>query len=382
MVFLLKMEILNSKPTVISKMKFIIIFCVYLFSSSQAISDENINLTQISEGLYEPWGMSFIDDDNLLITEKTGDIVLLDMKDGSKRRIEHELEFYYYGQGGLLDILYHDGYVYVSYSEDRGNGRTSTSIARGVFDKKKINFNNIFRAEPPISSGYHFGSRIVIKDNYLYASVGERGAGMIAQDITNHPGSIIRIHLDGTIPKDNPKFINKPDWLPEVYQIGVRNPQGMDLSSFNNKIYISNHGARGGDFFGEVRFGENYGWKIIGWGGTNYSGTKIGDGSAWKPGFTKPLWTWTPSIAVGNILIYDGEAFPEWKGDVLVTSLKFKTLYKLKFDGDEVQSQDVIFKNRIGRIRDIDMNSKGEIFLINSNSNASLWKFEKIKKEN
>ena len=134
-----------------------------------------------------------------------------------------------------------------------------------------------------------------------------------------------------------------------------------------------------GDFFGEVRFGENYGWKIIGWGGTNYSGTKIGDGSAWKPGFTKPLWTWTPSIAVGNILIYDGKAFPEWKGDVLVTSLKFKTLYKLKFDGDEVQSQDVIFKNRIGRIRDIDMNSKGEIFLINSNSNASLWKFEKIK---
>ena len=109
MVFLLKMGILSSKPTVISKMKFIIIFCVYLFSSSQAISDENINLTQISEGLYEPWGMSFIDDDNLLITEKTGDIVLLDMKDGSKHRIEHELEFYYYGQGGLLDILYHDG---------------------------------------------------------------------------------------------------------------------------------------------------------------------------------------------------------------------------------------------------------------------------------
>ena len=324
--FLLKMEILNSKPTVISKMKFIIIFCVYLFSSSPAISDENINLIQISQGLYEPWGMSFIDDDNLLITEKTGDIVLLDMKDGSKHRIEHELEFYYYGQGGLLDILYHDGYVYVSYSEDRGNGRTSTSIARGVFDKKKINFNNIFRAEPPISSGYHFGSRIVIKDKYLYASVGERGAGMIAQDITNHPGSIIRIHLDGTIPKDNPKFINKPDWLPEVYQIGVRNPQGMDLSSFNNKIYISNHGARGGDFFGEVRYGENYGWKIIGWGGTNYSGTKIGDGNAWEPGFLKPDFIWVPSIGIGGIKFYQGKSFPEWQNSLLIGSLKYEYL--------------------------------------------------------
>ncbi|GIR56395.1 MAG: hypothetical protein CM15mP63_4000 [Gammaproteobacteria bacterium] len=136
MVFLLKMEILNSKPAVISKMKFIIIFCVYLFSSSQAISDENINLIQISEGLYEPWGMSFIDDDNLLITEKTGDIVLLDMKDGSKRRIEHELEFYYYGQGGLLDILYHDGYVYVSYSEDRGMDELLHRL-REVFLKKR-----------------------------------------------------------------------------------------------------------------------------------------------------------------------------------------------------------------------------------------------------
>ena len=120
--------------------------------------------------------------------------------------------------------------MYVSYSEDRGDGKSSTSIARGLYDDTKINFQNIFRAEPPINSGYHFGSRIVIKEGYLYATVGERGGGMIAQDVTNHPGSIIRIHLDGSIPKDNPKFIDKPDWLPEVYQIGVRNPQGMFLS--------------------------------------------------------------------------------------------------------------------------------------------------------
>ncbi len=348
------------------------------FLNNPTLSDENIKLTKLTKQLYEPWGMSFIDDDNLLVTEKTGDIVLIDMISGIKSKIEHELDFYYYGQGGLLDILYHDGYVYVSYSEDRGNGQTSTSIARGIYNKNKIIFKNIFRAEPPISSGYHFGSRIVIKDNHLYASIGERGAGMIAQDITNHPGSIIRIDLDGGIPKDNPKFINRPEWLPEVYQIGVRNPQGMYLSPLNKKIYISNHGAKGGDFFGEVRFAENYGWKIIGWGGTNYSGTTIGDGSAWKPGFTKPLWTWTPSIAVSNILIYDGNVFPEWKGDVLVTSLKYKSLYRLEFDGNKIDKQYLIFKNRIGRIRDIEINSKGEIFLINSNSNASLWKLEKL----
>ncbi len=346
--------------------------------SQPLISNDNYKLSEISTKLSEPWGMTFIDDDNLLITEKTGEIIRIDIKTGEKHYIDHELEFFYYGQGGLLDILYEDGYVYVSYSEDREQGKSSTSIARGLYDDDKIEFKNIFRAEPPISSGYHFGSRIIIKNNLLYASVGERGEGMIAQDITNHPGSIIRIHTDGTIPKDNPKYTTQPEWLPEVYQIGIRNPQGMYLSPIDNKIYISNHGAKGGDFFGEVEYAGNYGWKIIGWGGTNYIGTMIGDGSAWKPGFTKPLWTWTPSIAVSNILIYDGEIYPEWKGDVLVTSLKYKTLYKLNFENNIVLSQDVIFKDLIGRIRDIEVNSKGEIYLINSSSNASLWKLEKL----
>lgn len=345
--------------------------------SETILSNHGIKLSEISSNLNEPWGMTFINDDNLLITEKTGEILRINMKTGEKHSIDHELNFFYYGQGGLLDILYKEGYVYVSYSEDREQGKSSTSIARGLYNEEKIIFENIFRAEPPISGGYHFGSRIVIKDNYLYASIGERGKGMIAQDITNHPGSIIRIHLDGSIPKDNPKFTIKPKWLPEVIQIGIRNPQGMYLSPFDDEVYISNHGAKGGDFFGRVEFGGNYGWKIIGWGGTNYIGTKIGDGSKWKANFTKPLWTWTPSIAPSNILIYDGDLYPEWKGDVLVTSLKYKTLYKLSFKNNEVLSQNIIFEDLIGRIRDIEVNSKGELFLINSNSNASLWKISK-----
>ena len=353
-------------------------FFLIIFFTCPAHSEEQIKLLEISKNLNEPWGMTFIDDNNLLITEKTGEIIRINIETGEKFSIDHELDFFYFGQGGLLDILYKDNYVYVTYSEDRQEGKSSTSIARGLYNDEKIIFKNIFRAEPPISSGYHFGSRIVIKNDHLFASIGERGGGMIAQDVASHPGSIIRIYLDGSVPNDNPKFINRPEWLPEVYQIGIRNPQGMYLSPFNEKVYISNHGAKGGDFFGEVKFGENYGWKIIGWGGTNYIGTSIGDGSAWKPGFTKPIWTWTPSIAVCNILIYNGELYPEWKGDVLVTSLKYKTLYRLKFENNEVKSQHIIFENRIGRLRDIEVNSKGEIFLINANSNASLWKLEKF----
>ena len=139
---------------------------------------------------------------------------MVNIKTKKVNKINHNLNVLEYGQGGLLDIIFKNGVVWVSYTEDRGNYKTSTSIARGEFNSEKIIFKNIFQAEPPIDSPYHFGSRLVIRNNFLFASVGERGQGMIAQDASKHPGSIIRIHLDGSIPKDNPKFIDKNDWLP------------------------------------------------------------------------------------------------------------------------------------------------------------------------
>ena len=277
------------------------------------------------------------------------------------------------GQGGLLDILYKDEFVYVSYSEDRGSGKSSTSITKGKFNYQNINFKNIFRAEPPIKSGYHFGSRLAIKENTIFASSGERGGGMVAQDPSNHIGTIIRVNLDGSIPEDNPKFIDKPDWLPEIYQIGVRNPQGLTYSSFDGKIYASNHGARGGDWFGEIKKGENYGWKILGWGGTNYSGLPIGP--KWKPGFTKAIRYWVPSIATSAITIYKGQEFKSWEGHALITSLKDQSLRKLIFKDLSNVKEDLIFKNKIGRIRDIQVHPKtGKIYFL---SEDSLWLMEK-----
>ena len=278
------------------------------------------------------------------------------------------------GQGGLLDVLFNEKYVYVSYSENRGNWKTSTSVSKGKFNKKNIKFNNIFKAEPPIESGYHFGSRLVIKEKNLYITAGERGQGMIAQDFTKHPGSIIRINLDGSIPKDNPKFKTKKKWLPEIYQIGVRNPQGMALSPFDNKIYLTNHGARGGDWFGIANSGENYGWKILGWGGTNYSGTKIGP--KWKPGFTKAIKYWVPSIAVSALTIYKGDTFKEWNGDALITSLKDQSLRKIKFKENKFINEQLIFKGNIGRIRDIKIQKEtGDIYMLSDN--GELWKMYK-----
>ena len=354
-------------------MKKIFVF-FFILSFSGEVSANQFKLKNIID-LEKPWSASFVSKNEILITEVSGKIKILNLKNKQLKKINHNLNVLEYGQGGLLDILYKNKKVWVVYSENRGDWKTSTSIAVGNFDRDRIKFKNIFQAYPPIDSGYHFGSRLVIKDNYLFASAGERGMGMIAQDPSKHPGSIIRIHLDGTIPKDNPKFEGKDNWLPEIYQIGVRNPQGLSLSPFDDKIYMSNHGARGGDWFGEVKKGENYGWKILGWGGTNYNFTEIGP--KWKPGFTKAIKYWVPSIAISAITIYKGKEFNEWNGHALITSLKDMSLRKLDFKGKNEENVDevILFQNSIGRIRDIKIQPEtGKIIFLSS---SGLWLMEK-----
>ena len=215
---------------------------------------------------------------------------------------------------------------------------------------------------------------MAIKDDYLFASIGERGLGGLVQDPKNHLGSIIRIKLNGKIPKDNPKFTNKPDWLPEIYQIGVRNPQGLTVSTINGKVFVSNHGAKGGDWFGEIKKGENYGWPILGWGGTNYDGSKIGP--KWKKGFTKAIHYWVPSIGVSSLVIYKGKEFKEWNGKALIASLRDQSLRKIKFKDNKFLSEQIIFKGNIGRIRDIKIQKEtGELYMLSDN--GELWRMYK-----
>ena len=343
-------------------MKKIFLFIFIILNFPSVALSENLKFKKIVS-LDKPWGSSFISNDEIIITEKSGKIKIVNISTNEVIQVEHNLNFLEHGQGGLLDILYKDNFIWISYSEKMGNQKTSTSIAIANLNKKKLSFKNIFQSNPPINSGYHFGSRLAIKDNYLFASTGERGKGMIAQDASKHPGSIIRIHLDGSIPKDNPRFEGKSEWLPEIYQIGIRNPQGLTISPYDGKVYISNHGAKGGDWFGEVKKGENYGWKILGWGGKNYSGLPIGP--KWKPGFTKAIQYWVPSIATSEIVIYKGNEFKKWNGHALITSLKDQSLRKLIFDDLSDVKEEIIFKNKIGRIRDIIIHPEnGKIFFL------------------
>ena len=353
--------------------KIVIIFLVYYIQYLDLSSNEP-KLEELVKGLKSPWSFSFITDEDILVTEKSGNLFKINLINKKIEKLTHNLNILVDGQGGLLEVLFKNNEIFVSYSENRGNGKSSTSVAKAQFKNGDLNFKNIFRAEPPINSGYHFGSRLVIKDNFLFVTAGERGRGMIAQDPRKHPGSIIRINLDGSIPKNNPKFENKEKWLPEIYQIGVRNPQGIAISPFNNKIYITNHGAKGGDWFGSIKKGENYGWKILGWGGTNYSGTKIGP--KWKPGFTKAIKYWVPSIAASSMVIYKGNEFKEWNGDALITSLKDQSLRKIKFKNNNFLREDIIFKGIIGRIRDIEIKeTTGSILLLTDQ--GSIWRLRK-----
>ena len=355
---------MNSKQLIIIS-SFYIIFATNVFSFEYKI----IKIASFES----PWGMSFINKNNLLITERKGDIILYNIESKKKTKINHNLNYLVDGQGGLLDILFNKNIVFISYSENRGNGKTSTSIARGTIKNYSITFRNIFRAEPPIKSGYHFGSRMQIRNEYLFSSIGERGKGMIAQDYTKHPGSIIKIHLNGDIPINNPRFINKKNWLPEIYQIGVRNPQGMTLSQFDNEIYITNHGAKGGDWFGKIKKSGNYGWKNLGWGGINYIGTKIGP--AWKEGYEKALHYWVPSIGVSSLVIYKGKEFNQWNGKAIITALKDQSLRVIDFKNKTNIKEKIIFKNKIGRIRDIEVvKDNGKILLLTENA---LWSMHK-----
>ena len=357
-------------------------------------TNQKFKLVKVTENLNYPWGMTFIDKENLLVTEKNGKLLKINIKNGIKKEINHEIQSIKFKnvkkvssqQGGLLDVLYNDGWVYFSYShvfkkenmDDRSSSRfSSTAIARGrLKDNKILNLEVLFIAKPKLISGKHFGSRMVIKDKFLFASFGDRGLGMIAQDPEQHPGSIIRIKTDGSLPSDNPKAKGKKTWLPEIYQIGLRNPQGMTINPNNNNIYFSNHGPRGGDSIGVVSFAGNYGWKKIAWGGTEYIGTKIGK-SALNNIYDDPVKIWVPSIGAGNLTFYNGKTFPDWAGDLLVTATGSKMLIRIDFNNEKIIGKEYILKDEIGRVRDLEVGANGDIYLISDEFNSKLWKITK-----
>lgn len=356
-------------------------------SASAAVTDapppakpSKIKVETFATGLEHPWGMQFLPDGRLLVTERLGRMRIIG-KDGklSAAILDGLPAVAAVGQGGLLDVLLapdyeKSGIIYISYGEPRGDGKNGTTVARARLvpdgDSARLEgLQVIFRQEPAADSGHHFGSRLVwAKDGTLFVTTGERNALRAeAQNPANDIGKIIRINADGSIPADNPKL---PGWAPEVWSIGHRNVQGAALRPDTGQLYTVEHGARGGDELNHPEAGKNYGWPIITY-GIDYSGAKIGVGRE-KPGMEPAVYYWVPSIATSGLTFYTGDLFPEWKGNAFVGGLAGTQVHRLVFNGDDVVAAETLLEDQGKRVRDVRQGPDGALWLLTDDTGEVL----------
>lgn len=332
--------------------------------------DYELRLVEVATGLDHPWGLAFLPSGDMLVTERDPGTIRIVNKDGTIRDpLSGVPEAYTSNQGGMLDVTIDPEFttnnmVYFSFSEP-GESGASTAVGRGVLDQTANvlrNVETIFSQQPKNSGGRHFGSRLVFSPSgHLFITTGDRGQRDRVQDSTINRGQIIRINKDGSIPDDNP-FVGKPGYRPEVWSMGHRNPQGAARHPDTGKLWINEHGARGGDEVNIPEAGKNYGWPVISY-GKHYSGATIGVGKA-KDGMEQPIHYWDPSIAPSGMAFYTGDKFPKWRGNAFVGALKFRLLVRLTLDGEKVVSEER-FLNRLGkRIRAVVDGPDGYLYLL------------------
>lgn len=316
--------------------------------------------------LQVPWGLEVLPDGSILVTEKSGEII--HFKDGKKTQIANVPEVYVRGQGGLLDIKLHpdyenNGWLYISYASSEGDGKGGhTALMRAqIKDNALTSKELLYKASPNTTKGQHFGSRIAFDNSgYLYLSIGERGArDENPQDITRDGGKIYRFFDDGRIPEDNP-FVGTKNAKEAIYSYGHRNPQGLIKHPETGEIWDHEHGPRGGDEINIVKPGKNYGWPIITY-GINYSGTPITDKTE-MAGMEQPIHYWLPSIAPSGMAFMSSDKYGDWKGSLLVGSLKYQYLERLVMDGNKVVDRQKLMDG-IGRVRDIKEGPDGLIYV-------------------
>ena len=331
----------------------------------------------VTRGLSHPWSLAFLPDGRMLVSERSGDLRLIDA-DGrlDPTPIVGLPLIRQIGQGGLLDVVLHPQFdnnrlLYFSYAEP-GKGGYGTTVARGRLEKHRLSqVEIIYRMARKTGSKRHFGSRLVFDpDGYLFITQGDRGDRPRAQDLKDHAGSLIRIHDDGRIPEDNP-FVGHKGAQPEIYSYGHRNMQGAALYPGSGRLWIHEHGPQGGDEINIPVAGRNYGWPIITYGANYGTGTKIGEGTH-KPGMEQPIHHWTPSIAPSGMAFYTGDRFKNWKGDLFVGSLKFQLLVRLELDGDKVTHEERMLRGELGRIRDVRQGPDGLIYLLTDANDGML----------
>ena len=337
------------------------------------------HLVKVVDGLEHPWGLAFLPDGRMLVTERPGRLRIV--ADGwlVPEPVAGVPEVWDDGQGGLLDVALHPGFaenglIYLSYASPDDDNDAATAVARGRLVGARLeDVEEIYVALPRDDGGRHFGSRLLFADGYLFVTAGERGEPDRAQDVGDPAGSVIRLLDDGGVPEDNP-FVGTADARPELYSIGHRNPQGMAREAATGRIYAVEHGPKGGDELNLIEPGMNYGWPVITY-GKSYMGFKIGEGTH-KEGMAQPVHYWVPSISPSGLTIYDADRFPAWQGSFFAGALSGELLVRLEVADGKAVVEERMLEDLEERIRDVRQGPDGLIYLLTDHPDGMLLRLE------
>ncbi|UQB42257.1 PQQ-dependent sugar dehydrogenase [Thiomicrospira microaerophila] len=349
-------------------------FLIILLSSLMVFSahaDKRFHVEHLATGLGVVWGMDFVSEHQLVFTQRSGEAGVLDIQTGQVTWLAGLPAVAAIGQGGLLDVkfLRNDGHnqawLYFTYSyPDEFGARTALARAQ-LPDLARLNqlknWQDLLISESSTGSGQHFGSRIAFDDQgYVFFGVGDRGERQQSQNTANHIGTIMRLHLDGRVPKDNP-FVDNPAVLDEIWSFGHRNPQGMAFDFQTGRLWSNEHGPRGGDEINLIQPGENYGWPLVSQGKEYWGDRAIGVTS--KPGMVDAVKVFTPSIAPGSLLVYRGEAFPQWQGSLFSGALALRHLNRVTLNEQgKAISEERLLTDLNERIRSLSVDLAGLVY--------------------
>ena len=351
----------------------------------------NYRIVRVAEGFVNPWSMAFLPGGDILVTERPGRLRIIRNGQLLAEPVAGLPRMRTGGQGGLLDVVPHPQYatnrlVYISYAKPNADSSEgTTAVARARFENNRLaDVQEIFEARVWSPGRGHHGSRLAFDRNgYLFISLGDRQVPPVgdlaahpAQDLSNHFGKIIRLHDDGRVPTDNP-FIARADARPEIFSYGHRNVQGLTIHPVTGDVLATEHGPQGGDELNVISAGENYGWPVVGFGVNYRTGAAIHSGTH-KEGMTQPMHIWVPSIGTSGLMVYTGDKFPEWRGNVFAGGMVGEQLVRLTVDGRRVLNEEKLAQ-RMGRIRDVRQSPDGYIYLAiedRQGAPTAIWRLE------
>jgi len=337
-------------------------------SPTPAAVNGPVRVETAARGLEHPWGLALLPDGRMLVTERPGRLRIVERDGRLSEPLAGVPQVFGQGQGGLLDVALSPGFaqdrlVYISFAEP-GEGGAGTAVARGRLGERGLEGTQvIWRQQPKVNGPNHWGSRLVFRpDGTLFVTLGDRFSYRErAQELSVTIGKIVRINADGSVPRDNP-FVDRAGARAEIWSYGHRNVQAAALQPQTGQLWTVEHGARGGDELNRPEAGKNYGWPVITY-GVDYSGARIGEGTA-KPGMEQPVYYWDPVIAPSGMIFYTGEAFPDWRGSILIGGLQSRVLVRLVLAGGRVAREERYLADQRERIRDVRQGPNGTLYLL------------------